>query len=144
LVTFTIVITIIILSSTTLLILFSATAVYGLFPPRTQEVAIVKNKSSPDAPSSNQGNTIVRSFLSSQPITASAPPSNCITYNPSKRTITVSCGSSARLTDIDNKLHDGSILVKQSTNGVWFLNANLVIAKGATFHITLILQILSG
>jgi poly(beta-D-mannuronate) C5 epimerase len=60
---------------------------------------------------------------------------SCINYNPSTRTITVSCGSSARLTDIDNKLHDGSILVKQSTNGVWFLNANLVIAKGATFHI---------
>ena len=74
-----------------------------------------------------------------KPITSpqsnTASPGGCINYNPSKRTITVSCGSSARLTDIDNKLHDGSILVKQSTNGVWFLNANLVIAKGATFHI---------
>lgn len=39
------------------------------------------------------------------------------------------------LTDIDNKLHDSTILAKQSPNGVWFLNANLVIAKGATFHI---------
>jgi mannuronan 5-epimerase len=69
------------------------------------------------------------------PQSNTASPGGCINYNPSKRTITVSCGSSARLTDIDNKLHDGSILVKQSTNGVWFLNANLVIAKGATFHI---------
>jgi len=49
--------------------------------------------------------------------------------------ITVSCSSSASLTDIDNKLHDSSILAKQSPNGEWFLNANLVIAKGATFHI---------
>ena len=64
-----------------------------------------------------------------------APPGGCINYNPSKRTITVSCSSSARLTDIDNKLHDASLLAKQSTNGVWFLNANLVIAKGATLHI---------
>ncbi len=132
--TFQAFITILILSSTTLIILFSANAVYGLFAPSTQEVAIVKHKaSSPQPPSSNQANTIVRSSPSSQPSTASAPPS-CINYNPSTRTISASC-SSARLTAIDNKLHDGSILVKQSTNGVWFLNANLVIAKGATFHI---------
>jgi len=135
LLTFQAFITIIILSSTTILILFSATAVYGLFSPSTQEVAIVKHKSSPpQAPLPNQGNRIIRSSQSSQPSAASTPP-NCINYNPSTRTITVSCGSSPRLTDIDNKLHDGSILVKQSTNGVWFLNANLVIAKGATFHI---------
>jgi len=50
-------------------------------------------------------------------------------------TIIVSCSSPTGLTDIDNKLHDGSILAKQFTNGVWFLNANLVIANGATFHI---------
>ena len=40
------------------------------------------------------------------------------------------------MTDIDNKVHDSSILAKQSpAAGVWFLSANLVIAKGATFHI---------
>jgi len=51
-------------------------------------------------------------------------------------TITVSCSSSTRLTDIDNKLHDASILAKQSpTVGVWFLNANLVIAKALTFSL---------
>ncbi|MGB7952782.1 MAG: hypothetical protein WCF23_02280, partial [Candidatus Nitrosopolaris sp.] len=60
---------------------------------------------------------------------------SCINYNPSTRTISVSCTSPARLTDIDNKLHDSSILAKQSLNGVWFLNANLIIAKGGTFHI---------
>jgi poly(beta-D-mannuronate) C5 epimerase len=60
--------------------------------------------------------------------------SRCINYNPTTITITVSC-SSATLTDIDNTLRDSSILAKQSSTGVWFLNANLVIAKGATFHI---------
>src|SRR5215472_14904903 len=59
---------------------------------------------------------------------------SCINYNPSTITITVSCTSS-RLTDIDNKIHDASILARQSPTGVWLLNANLVIAKGATFHI---------
>jgi poly(beta-D-mannuronate) C5 epimerase len=60
--------------------------------------------------------------------------SRCINYNPTTITITVSC-SSATLTDIDNTLRDSSILAKQYPTGVWFLNANLVIAKGASFHI---------
>ena len=108
---------------------------YGLFPPSTQELAIVRHKSSPpQAPLPNQGNTIIRSSPSSQPSTVSTSP-NCITYNPSTRTISVSCSNPARLTDIDNKLHDNSILAKESPGGVWFLSANLVIAKGATFHI---------
>jgi parallel beta-helix repeat protein len=50
------------------------------------------------------------------------------------RTITVSC-SSARLTDIDNRIHDSNILSKQYPAGTWLLNANIVIAKEATFHI---------
>src|SRR5215469_7068044 len=59
---------------------------------------------------------------------------NCINYNPSTRTITVSC-SSARLTDIDHRIHDSNILAKQSPAGIWLPNANIVIAKEATFHI---------
>jgi hypothetical protein len=55
-----------------------------------------------------------------------------VTIHP--RTISVSC-SSSRLTDINNKLHDISVLSKQSPSGVWLLSANLVIAKGVTFHI---------
>ena len=82
--------------------------------------------------SSKKGNTISPSSPPTQSNNGS--PSACINYDLSTRTITISC-SSARLTDIDNKLRDGSILTKQSPNGVWFLNANLVIAKGATFHI---------
>ena len=80
-----------------------------------------------------EGNTI-QSSSSSQP-NSNSPPAGCINYNPSTKTITVSC-SSARLTDIDNTLHDSNILSKQyPADGVWYLNSNLVIAKGATFHI---------
>lgn len=60
--------------------------------------------------------------------------SSCINYAPFLRTITVSC-SSAALTDIYNKLHDINVLAKLSPDGIWLLKANLVIAKGATFHI---------
>ena len=70
----------------------------------------------------------------SSPQSNTAPPNGCVNYYQPKRIITVNC-SSARLTDIDNTLHDASILAKQSPAGVWFPNANLVIAKGATFHI---------
>jgi mannuronan 5-epimerase len=61
--------------------------------------------------------------------------SECINYNPSTRAITVSCNSPARLTDIANNLRDTTVLTKQSQDGVWFLSANLVIAKGASFSI---------
>ncbi len=82
-------------------------------------------------PTSNEGNTIASTSPSQR---SAASPGVCINYNPSTRTITVSC-SSARLTDIDNKLHDNGILAKQSPAGTWFLSAKLVISKGATFHI---------
>jgi mannuronan 5-epimerase len=93
----------------------------------------IKVKTSHIPTSSTEGNTI-QSSSSSQP-NSNSHPAGCINYNPSTRTITVSC-SSARLTDIDNTLHDSNILSKQSpADGVWYLNSNLVIAKGATFHI---------
>ena len=78
---------------------------------------------------------VVEAVKPSQSNTGPTSAGDCINYTPSTRTITVSC-SSARLTDIDNTLHDSNILSKQSpADGVWYLNANLVIAKGATFHI---------
>jgi mannuronan 5-epimerase len=61
--------------------------------------------------------------------------SSCIAYDLTTRSITVSCTTPARLTDVNNALHDNSILAKQTSDGVWFLNANLVISKGAVFHI---------
>ncbi|HYT41596.1 MAG TPA: right-handed parallel beta-helix repeat-containing protein [Methylomirabilota bacterium] len=114
------------------LLIFQNTA-FNVIPFPIEEAKAIKHKTS-SASSSNEGNTIIPSSPSPQhPNTASH--NDCINYNPSKRTITISCNSPARLTDIDNKLHDSSILAKQSPNGVWFLSANLVIAKGATFHI---------
>jgi mannuronan 5-epimerase len=111
-----------------LTLLISQYTAFNVIPIPIKEAKAIKHKTSapPHGQSSNEGNTII-------------PPSpshdGCINYNPSKRTITVRCTSPARLTDIDNTLHDSSILAKQSPNGVWLLNANLVIAKGATFHI---------
>src|SRR2546426_1845132 len=119
---------------------------FSLSPSFANEAGNTVEHSSHQAPSSNDGNTIKPSSphtQSNNTIASSPPPhqsntaspSGCITYNPSTRKITVSCSSPARLTDIDNELHDSSILAKQSPTGVWFLSANLVIAKGATFHI---------
>ena len=70
--------------------------------------------------------------------TGSSSPS-CVTYTPSTRTITVTC-TSASMAEIYNTLQDNRILSKQSSpqggsSNIWFLNANLIIAKGATFHI---------
>ena len=109
-----------------------------MLPFSIHQAEAVKDKTPPSTslhmPSSKEGNTI---SLSSPPTQSSnGSPSGCIIYDPSTRTITVSCSSPTRLTDIDNKVHDSSILAMQSpAAGVWFLNANLVIAKGATFHI---------
>ena len=113
--------------------LISQYSAFNGLPLSIQEAKAIKHKDSPPAqgPASNEGNAIASSS-SSQSNTAS--PGGCINYNPSTRTITVSCNS-ARLTDIDNKLHDSSILAKQSPAGTWFLSAKLVISKGATFHI---------
>ncbi len=61
----------------------------------------------------------------------------CITYDPSTNFITVTCNS-ASLSDIDNQLNDNTILDKeeqQSNNGVWLLNAGIVVADKATLYI---------
>jgi len=59
----------------------------------------------------------------------------CINYDSSTRSIMISC-SSASLTDINNKLHDSSVLAKQTTDSTsWLLNANIIINKGSKFYI---------
>jgi mannuronan 5-epimerase len=120
-----------IIISVALILFVSQNIAFNLIPFAIKEAKASNNK----PPSfSNRSNTIPSSSPPAlQSNTNSA--GGCINYLPSKRTITVSCSSPTRLTDIDNKLHDVSILAKESPNGVWFLNANLVIAKGATFHI---------
>ncbi len=77
--------------------------------------------------------TISSSSSSSQ--SNNSTTSGCINYDPSTRTITVSCTTPTRLTDVNNALNDNGILAKQTPDGTWFLNANLVISKGAVFHI---------
>jgi poly(beta-D-mannuronate) C5 epimerase len=57
---------------------------------------------------------------------------NCIGYNASDRTITVRCTSRViSLTDVHNTLRNRNILDKQP-DGVWRLNAGIVIDKGAS------------
>jgi poly(beta-D-mannuronate) C5 epimerase len=116
-----------------LTLLISQNIGFSVTPFSIQETKAIKQETSP--PHSDESNTIPSSSSARPPQSNTASPGDCINYNPSKRTITVSCNSPARLTDIDSKLHDATLLAKQSTNGVWFLNANLVIAKGATLHI---------
>jgi poly(beta-D-mannuronate) C5 epimerase len=60
--------------------------------------------------------------------------SHCVSFDPTNRTVTITC-SSARLSDVYKTLNDSNILTRQTPEGTWFLSANLVIAKGATFHI---------
>jgi len=115
--------------------LTSQNTAFDIIPFPIEEAKAIKHKTS-SGPSSNEGNTIIPSSPSPPPsLPDTASHNDCINYTPSKRTIIISCSSPVRLTEIDNKLHDSNILAKQSTDGVWYLNANLVIAKGATFHI---------
>jgi parallel beta-helix repeat protein len=107
----------------------------------TYDVTAVKGKdmTTPSSISINDQSSKKDNALSSSPSLAAqssnSSASACITYSPTTRTITVSCTNPTRLTDVNNALHDNSILAKQSPNDVWLLSANLVIAKGAIFHI---------
>ncbi|MBV9178074.1 MAG: hypothetical protein JO297_13665, partial [Nitrososphaeraceae archaeon] len=60
---------------------------------------------------------------------------SCISYDPVRRLITVSC-KSATLTDIYNQLKNPDVLDKDpQQQGVWLLNANITIDKGSTLTI---------
>jgi mannuronan 5-epimerase len=67
-----------------------------------------------------------------------APTTNntsCISYDPVRILITVSC-KSATLTDIYNQLQNPDVLNKDPQHqGVWLLNANITINKGSTLTI---------
>src|SRR5439155_11169937 len=100
---------IVILTLTIIALLLSFSPVIGfsqfsISPSSANQVRnTVVHKSSHRDPSSNEGNTIIHSSTQSK----TGASGGCINYNPSTRKITVSC-SSARLTDIDNNLHDSS------------------------------------
>jgi mannuronan 5-epimerase len=59
---------------------------------------------------------------------------SCITYDPSDMVIAVNC-KTASLRDIDNQLNDPNILHKESLDGIWQLNAGLLVDKDATLYI---------
>ena len=69
-----------------------------------------------------------------QSFSSSSSSSECITYNPEEKVITITC-KSATLTDVNNKLKDPNILHKEATNGVWLLNAGIMIEQDATLYI---------
>ena len=61
----------------------------------------------------------------------------CISYDSTDNIITITC-SSASLTDINNQLNDDTILDRQqqqADNGVWLLNAGIIIAEDAALYI---------
>lgn len=75
------------------------------------------------------------SSTSHNPIPVQSNMLGCINYDSSTRSVMISC-SSASLTDINNKLHDNSVLAKQTTGSPsWLLNANIIINKGSKFYI---------
>ena len=90
---------------------------FGMLSLPTYEAKAVKTRTSLPAQSSNPST------------------SSCIAYDVITKSITVSCTNPTRLTDVNNALHNSDILAKQSPDGIWFLRANLVISKGAVFHI---------
>ena len=60
--------------------------------------------------------------------------SDCINYNSEEKIITIEC-KSANLTDIYNQFKDSNIIQKETDNGIWSLNAGIVIEKDARFFI---------
>jgi poly(beta-D-mannuronate) C5 epimerase len=57
----------------------------------------------------------------------------CIAYDRTQRTITIGCGN-LHLSDIHIKLQDRNVIDRQ-TNGVWLLNAGIVIERSSTLTI---------
>jgi len=80
------------------------------FLAQVTEAAKNKASFSSHSPSSSSS-----SQSSPRPQTTAGTNGGCINYDPPTRTITISCSTPTRLTDIDNKLHDMGVLAKQST-----------------------------
>ena len=61
---------------------------------------------------------------------------NCISYDPSIRSIKITC-KYAHLSDIEHqlKIEDGADIVAKTEDGTWLLNAGLIIEKGAVLTI---------
>jgi poly(beta-D-mannuronate) C5 epimerase len=59
---------------------------------------------------------------------------SCITYDTDVNVIAITC-KQANLTDIDNEIRNPNILHKESIDGVWLLNAGMVIEQGTILYI---------
>jgi hypothetical protein len=53
----------------------------------------------------------------------------CIAYDSTENAIRISCKYTT-MTDIDNQLQNPDLLHKQTTDGVWLLNAGIIIEEG--------------
>jgi mannuronan 5-epimerase len=81
------------------------------------------------------GGAAIKSSISTatNTVPSPSPSESCVSYDPPNRTITIKC-QSASLTDIHNQLNDDNVLNKQA-DGVWLLNAGIMIDKGAVLNI---------
>jgi poly(beta-D-mannuronate) C5 epimerase len=61
---------------------------------------------------------------------ASSESSNCISFDSSERVISITC-KTLTLTDIYNQLNNKNILDKETSDGVWLLNAGIIIEHDA-------------
>src|SRR5215204_3651984 len=59
---------------------------------------------------------------------------SCIIYDSNENAIRISCRY-ASLTDIDTQLQNPDLLHKETIDGVWLLNAGIIIEEDATLHI---------
>jgi mannuronan 5-epimerase len=71
--------------------------------------------------------TSVLASISNSP---SSESSSCISFDSSERVISITCKTST-LTDIYNQINDKTILDKETSDGVWLLNAGINIEHGA-------------
>ena len=78
--------------------------------------------------------TVLIVFYSNARFVQSSESSTCINYDPSNMVITVKC-KTASMRDINNQLNDPNILHMETPDGVWKLNAGIVVEEGATLYI---------
>jgi len=76
----------------------------------------------------------ISSVYSSSTTQITEPSSSCITYDSDANTITITC-KYVNLTDIDNQIRNPDILHKEIANGVWLLNAGIIIENDASLYI---------
>ncbi|MGC2483549.1 MAG: right-handed parallel beta-helix repeat-containing protein [Nitrososphaeraceae archaeon] len=65
---------------------------------------------------------------------ASSSSNICATYEPADKTITVTC-KTADIAEIYDQLRNEAVLHQESEDGIWLLNANLMIANNSILYI---------